>query len=123
MRVRSDCWSTDRHSCRIRSSSGGGTGMEMSHQGEGAGTGAAGYPAVKRGLDVAFSATGIVLLAPLHGLIALLVKASSPGPVLYRQERIGRDCVPFQLLKFRTMRVGAESEGPLVTAQGDTRVT
>lgn len=67
----------------------------------------------------------LVLLAPLLGLIALLVKLDSPGPVFYRQERVGEKGRTFWLYKFRTMRRGAEaSTGPVWSAaDGDPRVT
>src|SRR5262249_52269966 len=63
---------------------------------------------VKRAMDVALSLTGLVVLAPLLLLIAALVKLSSRGPVFYRQERCGLNGKPFQMLKFRSMRVDAE---------------
>jgi exopolysaccharide biosynthesis polyprenyl glycosylphosphotransferase len=79
---------------------------------------------VKRTFDLVFSALGLLLTSPLLVLIALLVKATSPGPVLYRQERLGRDNRPFQMLKFRTMRVDAESgTGPVWAQQRDPRRT
>jgi exopolysaccharide biosynthesis polyprenyl glycosylphosphotransferase len=59
--------------------------------------------AVKHGLDRVVAVALIVAVAPLLALIALLVKLSSPGPVLFRQRRIGRDNCPFDVLKFRTM--------------------
>jgi lipopolysaccharide/colanic/teichoic acid biosynthesis glycosyltransferase len=77
----------------------------------------------KRALDLAISAIALVLLSPLFAVVAVLIKATSSGPVLFRQERMGLHCKPFTLLKFRTMRVGAHEAGPLVTAAGDTRVT
>lgn len=64
---------------------------------------------VKRGLDVVLATLLLLLLAPLLALIAVAVKATSPGPVLFRQTRLGRDCVPFSILKFRTMVVDAEA--------------
>ncbi len=81
------------------------------------------YPATKRALDVVASAAGLVVLAPVLGLAAIAVRASSPGPVLFRQERMGRGGVPFQLLKFRSMTVSPAGSGPLVTVSGDRRVT
>jgi lipopolysaccharide/colanic/teichoic acid biosynthesis glycosyltransferase len=77
--------------------------------------------AAKRALDVAVATIGLVLTAPGLGLIALLVRRSSPGPVIFRQERVGRYGRPFRIHKFRTLRVDAA--GPLVSASGDRRVT
>lgn len=67
------------------------------------------------------SCVTLVALSPLMLLCALAVRLSSPGPVLFRQERVGEGGRPFQLVKFRSMRTG--SEGAQVTARGDTRVT
>jgi len=64
-----------------------------------------------------------LLLAPLLLLATVAVKLSSPGPILFRQERVGRGGRRFLLLKFRSMRIGAESQGALVTGSGDARVT
>ncbi|MEO8035435.1 MAG: sugar transferase, partial [Acidobacteriota bacterium] len=77
---------------------------------------------MKRLLDLAGSIAGLVLLAPLLALAALAVKLSSPGPVFYRARRAGRLGVPFEQLKFRSMRVN-DGNGPAVTAKGDRRVT
>src|SRR5205807_1534368 len=60
-------------------------------------------PAWKRCLDVLGAAAGLILLAPLLGAIALAVRATSPGPALFRQRRGGRGGRPFVLYKFRTM--------------------
>jgi exopolysaccharide biosynthesis polyprenyl glycosylphosphotransferase len=70
---------------------------------------AATYSAIKRTFDIAISATLLILLAPLFLLIAAIVKFRSPGPVLYRQMRIGQMMKPFPMLKFRTMYVNAEA--------------
>jgi len=78
--------------------------------------------ALKRAFDIAASATGLCVLAPLMCVAAGLVKASSPGPVLFRQQRVGREGIPFELWKFRSMRVDA-GVGPQVTADRDPRVT
>jgi len=79
---------------------------------------------LKRGLNLAVSLLALVAFSPLMALIALLIKLSSRGPVLYRQQRMGLDCRPFPLLKFRSMRVGAEPEGiPLWTTKNDPRRT
>jgi exopolysaccharide biosynthesis polyprenyl glycosylphosphotransferase len=61
----------------------------------------------KRSLDVVGSAVGLVVLAPLLAAISLAIKLDSPGSVLFRQDRIGRDGRPFEMLKFRTMVAGA----------------
>ena len=77
----------------------------------------------KRAFDAIFSALFLLLLSPLLLLVALAVKLGSPGPVLFRQERVGLDGQPFQMLKFRTMREGAEEEGPRFAEPRDPRVT
>jgi exopolysaccharide biosynthesis polyprenyl glycosylphosphotransferase len=64
---------------------------------------------VKRALDLVGSAAGLVLLAPVLAVLGLLIRRSSPGPALFRQERIGKDGKPFEVLKFRTMVDGAEA--------------
>ena len=77
--------------------------------------------AAKRALDLVLAALGLVVTAPGLGLIALLVRSSSPGPAIFRQERVGRYGRPFRIHKFRTLQLG--SSGPLVSAAGDHRVT
>jgi Undecaprenyl-phosphate glucose phosphotransferase len=78
----------------------------------------------KRSFDVTVAACLLMLLSPLLILIAVLVKLTSPGPVLYRQERMGLDGRTFSMLKFRSMRVGAEDEsGPVWAQAGDARRT
>ncbi len=79
--------------------------------------------AVKRLIDIAVSATALVLLSPLMLLIAILIKLESPGPVFYTQERMGLDAKPFQMLKFRSMRQDAERDGPGWTRPNDPRRT
>lgn len=80
--------------------------------------------AAKRALDIAAAAAGLAATAPLLGAIAIVVRRTSPGPALFRQTRVGRDGKPFEMLKFRTMRVAAPGEvGPQVTAGGDPRIT
>ena len=78
---------------------------------------------VKRFSDVVVSALTMVLLAPLFLVIAVAVYASSKGPVIYSQERIGRFGRPFRIYKFRTMVSGAETETPLLATDDDPRVT
>ena len=77
----------------------------------------------KRAFDVIMAGLGLLLLAPVFLLIALWVKLDSPGPVLFRQERVGRHGVPFRIHKFRTMVQGAEARGPQITAGDDARIT
>lgn len=64
---------------------------------------------------------GLVVSSPLLFIAAVLIRSTSPGPVLFRQQRVGRFGKGFELLKFRSMRV--ENEGAQVTAKGDARVT
>jgi len=78
---------------------------------------------VKRGMDVFLAAIALVFLTPLMAAIAVLVKLTSRGPVFYRQERCGLNGCPFSMLKFRTMRVDAEANGPQMTAANDPRKT
>ena len=77
--------------------------------------------AARRALDLLVGAAALLLLAPLVVLVALAVRLSSPGPVIFRQVRVGEGGRPFTLLKFRTMRPG--ERGPEVTRGGDRRVT
>jgi len=83
-----------------------------------------GGAALKRALDVALASALLALLAPVLLLVALLVRLTSRGPVLYRQERVGLDGRPFTMLKFRTMRAGAEEgTGPVFAGPRDPRRT
>jgi lipopolysaccharide/colanic/teichoic acid biosynthesis glycosyltransferase len=76
----------------------------------------------KRVFDFVASCAAIVVASPVLAVAAILVKATSPGPVFHRAVRIGRDGQPFTLLKFRTMRVSGDASIGL-TASGDPRVT
>jgi len=79
---------------------------------------------LKRGMDVVVSAGALALFSPVMLLIAVAVKLTSSGPVLYRQERMGLDGRVFPMLKFRTMRDDAEvATGPVWARQGDARRT
>ena len=79
---------------------------------------------LKRAFDVITSFTGLLLLSPLMAVIALMVRCSSKGPVLYSQERVGLYGLPFRIYKFRTMIDHAEANGvPQVTADNDPRIT
>ena len=77
----------------------------------------------KRFVDVVASAAGLLLLAPFFALIALAIKLESPGPVFFRQERVGRHGRPFRIFKFRTMTVAPPSGGVPLTVAGDARIT
>jgi len=77
----------------------------------------------KRIYDLAFSSVGLVVLSPLFLFIAVAVKCSDGGPIIFRQRRIGQAGRPFHILKFRTMLVNAERAGLSVTRRGDSRVT
>ena len=66
---------------------------------------------MNRAADVAIAGTALVVASPLLGLAALAVKLEDRGPVLYRQTRVGKDGADFELLKLRTMVVGAETIG------------
>jgi lipopolysaccharide/colanic/teichoic acid biosynthesis glycosyltransferase len=81
------------------------------------------YPLLKRTIDLIFALFGLVLLSPLLIAIALWVKISSPGPVLYAGVRIGKDGVPFPMLKFRSMVVNADRAGGSSTTADDVRLT
>jgi lipopolysaccharide/colanic/teichoic acid biosynthesis glycosyltransferase len=77
----------------------------------------------KRFLDVLVAAGGLLLLSPLFAAVALAIWAADRGPVFYVQERVGLGGKTFGLWKFRSMRVGADRQGSLVTIGGDPRVT
>lgn len=81
----------------------------------------AGRLRAKRGFDVICSALGLLVLSPVLLLCALLVGLTSPGGVLFRQERIGRDGVPFTIYKFRSMR--QDNAGLKITTGNDARIT
>jgi len=79
---------------------------------------------LKREMDVMGSTVGLVLLSPFMLLMALLIKLDSPGRAFYTQERMGLDSRSFQMIKFRSMKEGAEDEtGPVWAVKGDPRVT
>jgi len=79
---------------------------------------------VNRTLDVAIAGAGLVVTSPLLAVAALAVKLEDGGPVLYRQTRVGRGGADFELLKLRTMVVGAEKLGAgWAVNRGDSRIT
>ena len=77
----------------------------------------------KRILDVTASLIALVTLSPIFGLLALLVRLTSPGPIFYRQERVGRNGMTFKIAKFRSMFVNSDRAGLLITSSGDRRIT
>jgi lipopolysaccharide/colanic/teichoic acid biosynthesis glycosyltransferase len=77
----------------------------------------------KRWFDAACALFGLIILSPLLFLVALLVKLTSRGPTFFRQVRIGQFGRPFQIFKFRTMKDSPSGSGPLLTAEGDARIT
>lgn len=76
---------------------------------------------IPRGVEAMLALLGLIVLAPVLGVVAIAIAVTSRGPVVFRQQRVGRGGRPFTLYKFRTMR--ASSSGPQVTSSGDTRVT
>jgi lipopolysaccharide/colanic/teichoic acid biosynthesis glycosyltransferase len=86
--------------------------------------GEGGGDALNRALDAAGAAVGLVLASPLLAAAAAAIKLEDGGTVLYRQRRVGRNAVEFELLKLRTMEVGAEQRGAgFAVNEGDPRVT
>ncbi len=77
----------------------------------------------KRLLDIFSSFAGLLLLAPLFAAVAVWIRLDSPGPVFFRQERVGRDGVPFRIHKFRTMRAAPEANDAAITVGADPRIT
>lgn len=78
---------------------------------------------VKRPVDVILAAFGLLLGAPLMLAVALLVRLTSPGPIIYKQVRVGRYGRLFWIYKFRTMRSDAETDGAVWAKRGDSRIT
>ncbi|MBQ6101504.1 MAG: sugar transferase [Bacteroidales bacterium] len=79
---------------------------------------------VKRLFDIFASLTALIILSPVFLACAIIVKATSRGPVFYAQERIGKGGKPFKMAKFRSMRVDAEAEGtPRLSSDDDPRIT
>jgi lipopolysaccharide/colanic/teichoic acid biosynthesis glycosyltransferase len=77
----------------------------------------------KRSFDLLLGIAGLIALSPLLVAIAILVRLDSPGPVLFRQERVGRFGRPFTMLKFRTMRHVSDADERLLTSHRDSRIT
>ncbi|MEX2114363.1 MAG: sugar transferase [Pirellulales bacterium] len=81
------------------------------------------YRALKRTFDALAAGVGLVLLSPLFLIAALAVRLDSRGPVFFVQERVGRNFVPFGILKFRTMVADADRRGGQITSGNDSRIT
>ena len=78
---------------------------------------------MKRAFDLLFSLFMLTLFFPIGLIISVLILFGSPGGIFYRQERIGRNGVPFKLYKFRSMRMNAEASGKLTVGMKDPRIT
>jgi sugar transferase (PEP-CTERM system associated) len=78
---------------------------------------------MKRIMEFAFSLFGLIMLSPVILILSILIKIDSPGPVLYRQERVGENGRRYSLLKFRSMVENAEANGPVWAGEDDARVT
>jgi exopolysaccharide biosynthesis polyprenyl glycosylphosphotransferase len=92
------------------------------------------YAALKRAFDLAVSLAAVILLVPIIPLVAIMIKLDTAGPVLFRQERVGKNGRIFKFYKFRSMYAGAEQrkkeiealneqDGPVFKARSDPRVT
>ncbi len=78
---------------------------------------------LKRAMDIVISAAALLVLWPVFALIALAIVVDDPGPVFYRQVRVGRGAKPFRIFKFRTMVVDADKKGLSITVGRDSRIT
>jgi lipopolysaccharide/colanic/teichoic acid biosynthesis glycosyltransferase len=78
---------------------------------------------VKRLFDIVASGCGLIILSPLFVILAIWIKLDSPGPVFYRQVRVGRQNKDFRIFKFRSMRLGADKQGLITVGGRDPRVT
>ena len=73
--------------------------------------------------DIVLSCLGLLLLSPLFVVVAVWIVIDNPGPVFYRQQRVGKDGKDFGLLKFRSMRIGADKESLITIGEHDSRIT
>lgn len=78
---------------------------------------------VKRIFDVIISSSVLILGTPIYIVTAIMVKQSSKGPIFFKQERIGLHGKPFYIIKFRSMYIDAEKEGPQLSSENDNRIT
>ena len=78
---------------------------------------------MKRIFDIVASGIGLILLSPLFVILAIWIKCDSIGPVFYKQVRVGRNYMDFQLFKLRSMRVGSDKKGLITVGGHDPRIT
>lgn len=79
---------------------------------------------IKRAIDIVVSVLALIMLTPVYAIVACIIKLTSPGPVFYLQERIGRHNKPFSIIKFRSMVKNAEASGqPQLSSDDDPRIT
>jgi exopolysaccharide biosynthesis polyprenyl glycosylphosphotransferase len=78
---------------------------------------------IKRIIDVTASAIAILILSPVYLALAVAIRSTSPGPIIYRQERIGKFGKPFVIYKFRSMVADSEKNGPALSSKTDARIT
>lgn len=82
------------------------------------------YSIFKRTIDFIIAGVALIVLSPFLLITAILIKLDSKGPVIFKQERLGKNGVPFKIWKFRSMCVGAEKQGTCVYSyKGDARIT
>lgn len=79
--------------------------------------------ALKRGLDIMLSVLFLIILSPVLLITAIMTALSSPGPILFKQERVGLNRKPFKIIKFRSMFQDAEKMGPQLSSENDPRIT
>jgi lipopolysaccharide/colanic/teichoic acid biosynthesis glycosyltransferase len=78
---------------------------------------------IKRSCDIILSVLGLLFLLPVFFIVPILIKFNTPGPAFFKQTRVGRNFNNFQIFKFRTMFVNADTLGPGITSKDDARVT
>jgi lipopolysaccharide/colanic/teichoic acid biosynthesis glycosyltransferase len=78
---------------------------------------------LKRIFDLKCSILGLIILSPLFLIIAILIKLDSPGPIFFRQERVGKNGKPFRIYKFRTMQTAQATDSSKITVGKDSRIT
>lgn len=78
---------------------------------------------IKRCFDIIFSIVGLVILSPMLLVIAITILLDSKGPVIYKQDRVGKNAIDFKIFKFRTMRLDADKQGLLTVGDRDPRIT